>query len=1263
MRTLLSRVAIAFATLGTVAQAASPPTTFRPTTGPDIVQQLNSSNTVLPSSVLPLGTGPGTVASGQALATETARAMQAEMSAAASIASISTRLGTYLTAAQVSAAIAAAATSPIVSGTVDGGGNLVLRRADGTTLSPIALPAAGGGGGTVVTPPSSYVAQTPAVDNVLLQFDAAMPTTTSALVSGTPGIQIDGSNNVLAMSLPSGDVVTRGYGAASLVAGSINGLPVLHDISTGLNNGYEALVIPATAATSLEQSSQSFSLMGVVRQLAPSGNEFFRLTSSNNGFKVLPVSGASDCRLRIEDNRGSAGADEPTSSLTACGQVQILEIIQDAQANTLSILRNGVVTVTTPTGTVAGFTPQVSHLLNSSNTDLAFATITTGISTRAKRNSELTRLASKYGITGTSAITTGPVNGNVPQQPPPPDNTLTGQQTALNHPTGPLPVAANTVLGNGLPMTGMTPVIGAVFGTDSAANMDGNAVRAGFEFNYIGAGSAIGSPGDTGQAPGQSPFHAVARYYPVGNPNDLLPVTSAGMKMRAICSKNGTDCSVGNVWGAFIRHSTGFKPGMTAKWNYKSPAGDHSWNPIWAFSPEGADGLFEIDFNDNFSRFGDNTPTGKQIDFGTPNIYGTDYHVSPYFPYTASGGGYDWKRAYPDYAVVPFNWSQDFHTMVASWDQQTEIISLFVDGVLVAQAHQAFAQSCQKGTTNTCKGLDILIGNQAIPNFSPGQGTAVDNDGIADGWTLTLREFSVFNGAIDPVTAMNYAPTGAVNSSPVVLSNGPTPPDGTHMLTTNGHGSAYAVSRVANQEIGTKPFVVKWTGAFTGDDLTNGAKLIGSWGGYTDEWRFRLTPSGKLEAAWTDAKGNYNQDHTYVTSTVGFSPVRNVYYDLEADVDPTAGTVTFFANSAGGTRTQLGAANVNQSSSPYLNNGGALVTTHAVNVHLVPESMLQVGEGNNDSRSGSIPQDGNNKFQGSFVKASLTINGVVVTAPTVGANGTITDAASGSPGWDAATPAHGGGTVVFDSHLQPGGPATPDVPYVASMLADPNTAGLPGANPAVVNGTTFTFRSTPTEQQHVDGSGTPSQPTREIIGLSGNNDVRDYLGTPWNQLGTRTIRMRPNMPGQNDFQSAFAVWRNGVANHSYAGLLNIYNNPDKGFSGFATEDDSGNTTWANPAGLNDNVRDTAETGNAKAYYVRFVGTSTTLSLAVSRTGAAGSWRLMGDMPKSQITGTPDTVGVYIRSGDPQGYNKYVWIEMSGWVANDNSTDIQAAAGF
>lgn len=1229
MRTLLSRVALAFATLGTVAQAASPPTTFRPTTGPDIVQQLNSSNTVLPSSVLPLGTGPGTVASGQALATETARAMQAEMSAAASIASISTRLGTYLTAAQVSAAIAAAAASPIVSGTVDGGGNLVLRRADGTTLSPIALPAAGGGGGTVVTPPSSYVAQTPAVDNVLLQFDAAMPTTTSALVSGTPGIQVDGSNNVLAMSLPSGDVVTRGYGAASLVAGSINGLPVLHDISTGLNNGYEALVIPAAAATSLEQSSQSFSLMGVVRQLAPGGNEFFRLTSSNNGFKVLPVSGASDCRLRIEDNRGSAGADEPTSSLTACGQVQVLEVIQDAQANTLSLLRNGVVTVTTPTGAVAGFTPQVSHLLNSSNTDLAFATITTGISTRAKRNSELTRLASKYGITGTSAISTGPVNGNVPQQPPPPDNTLTGQQTALNHPTGPLPVAANTVLGNGLPMTGMTPVIGAVFGTDSAANMDGNAVRAGFEFNYIGAGSAIGSPGDTGQAPGQSPFHAVARYYPVGNPNDLLPVTSAGMKMRAICSKNGTDCSVGNVWGAFIRHSTGFKPGMTAKWNYKSPAGDHSWNPIWAFSPEGANGLFEIDFNDNFSRFGDNTPTGKQIDFGTPNIYGTDYHVSPYFPYTASGGGYDWKRAYPDYAVVPFNWSQDFHTMVASWDQQTEIISLFVDGVLVAQAHQAFAQSCQKGTTATCKGLDILIGNQAIPNFSPGQGAAVDNDGIADGWTLTLREFSVFNGAIDPVTAMNYAPAGAVNSSPVVLSNGPTPPSNTHMLTTNGHGSAYVKARASNQAIGSNPFVVKWTGAFTRADINNGAKLIGSWGNYADEWRLRLTPSGMLAADWSDKSiSKFELNRNYVASTVSFSPVANVYYDLEADVDPTAGTVTFFANAAGGTRTQLGDANVAQSSNAYLNGGAMAATIKPLNVGLIPETMLQVGEGNNDSRSGT-PGDGNNKFTGSFVKASLAINGVVVTAPVVGANGTISDAASGSPGWDATTFAKGGGTVVFDSHLQAGGPALPPgpEPTAATNYAGKdfawlnhgaasldNSNGVLGINLAAIPGDNPSALVTA-----MPGDGTVTTLRFRYAGTSANYNS---AGVVFGKVGSDGLTLSMDLPSLH----AFDIYT--VANPRAGRTATLYSGGDN--SPYAVD-------------------------NADIWY-RVQNSGGTLNILVSTTGAAGSFTPLIS-PTAASLGSPTHIGIYTNPVNTNGVAGRV--ELRGFSSVTGS-DVQAA---
>jgi len=239
-----------------------------------------------------------------------------------------------------------------------------------------------------------------------------------------------------------------------------------------------------------------------------------------------------------------------------------------------------------------------------------------------------------------------------------------------------------------------------------------------------------------------------------------------------------------------------------------------------------------------------------------------------------------------------------------------------------------------------------------------------------------------------------------------------------------------------------------------------------------------------------------------------------------------------------------------------------------------------------------------------------------------------------------------------------------DSPVTLPAYVGYTAPALPGANPAIVSGATFSFRNTASANQHISGSGTDADPLRFITPSAGNNDVRDYLGTAWNQLGTRTIKMRPEMPHQDAFQAAFAVWKAGTTGNQYAGLLNLYTAGYSAFAGLALQKDDGSTAFYNPPGLTDNVREISQLGNYTPYYARVVGTSSSYTFAASRTGVAGSWYVLGTIPKIDVQGgTPDTVGVYIRSQDVQQFNKPVSIELSGFAANDNSTDIQAAAGF
>ena len=78
---------------------------------------------------------------------------------------------------------------------------------------------------------------------------------------------------------------------------------------------------------------------------------------------------------------------------------------------------------------------------------------------------------------------------------------------------------------------------------------------------------------------------------------------------------------------------------------------------------------FEIDWNDNFPRTGTNVPPGYQIDFGTPDIYGTKWATKPHGVYWANGNGWRYydHSSNPEFEKTPFDWSDGFHDLVGNW--------------------------------------------------------------------------------------------------------------------------------------------------------------------------------------------------------------------------------------------------------------------------------------------------------------------------------------------------------------------------------------------------------------------------------------------------------------------------------------------------------------------------------------------------------------------------------------------------------------------
>ena len=294
---------------------------------------------------------------------------------------------------------------------------------------------------------------------------------------------------------------------------------------------------------------------------------------------------------------------------------------------------------------------------------------------------------------------------------------------------------------------------------------------------------AIGSPIDNGQG-NNNTFAAVARHFPLGSAHSTTPVLADGLHMTAFCSQNHTNCSPGKVYGGFVRFTPAVRPGMTVKIRYKAAAGKHAWNPFWLFSGEQrtpgpggnpyGSGLidypvggheFEIDVNDNYTRSDDGgAPYGSQLDYGTPDIYGNTWASGrvPRLTYLANDGAnyISHPTAGPPYVAFPnLNWSKSFHDLVMNWrNDGSGLIDILIDGKVVAQSYMDYDGLKTSNAAGQPLGLMLMIGNQAIPSFSPGASAAIDNDGLPDGWTEVIQEVSIWNGNILNVDSLHATP-------------------------------------------------------------------------------------------------------------------------------------------------------------------------------------------------------------------------------------------------------------------------------------------------------------------------------------------------------------------------------------------------------------------------------------------------------------------------------------------------------------------------
>jgi hypothetical protein len=687
----------------------------------------------------------------------------------------------------------------ISGATLDSAGRLALQRSDGTSLAPLVLPIVG----TPTTIPTSatiglsaaMAAAGVSVPNMLFMVDAAAPASQFPASATRASLQVDASNNIVAYGDPiSGFVWQHGFGQAQYSAGGIGGYPVIRNNSgTNINTGYDALVAPDAARAPngladkmIAADYAPYYCNAVLRQTEGGGQELFRLYSTGGTHSSIGSTGDADGRLVVGQNNGSTVVSEAAPAASYIGQPIILEWGTDGSR--FYIWRKGVNTATSNTGIIGGYlVGGVANLelFNNSKSDTSALFCAAGMPSLSSRASMLAFEANRYAISGVTAPSVGPAD-TVPAKAP--DLTATFLSSPNFPLTTPLPTRAGATLGNGLTLnTGAMQAFSLLMGTATpGANMTtGQSIRDTFFMNYFtgNQSATFGSPMDTGQGDNNT-FAGVARHYAPGDVNDVHQMRADGMYLRAMCSKNHSDCSPGKVWAGMTRLAYPMHPGMTIKFVIKPPAGNFCWTPIWFFSGEqnspgpggnpydgfgtpatkirggGGNTTVEIDWNDMFSVVERGTASGKQIVMGEPDIYGTAWPggVAPHNVFRASKQGYvPHLSGGAPYLERPTNWSTAMHTMVINWrGDGSNLLDLIEDGKTVQTDYMAFPQQTYTDASGATKtlGMHLIISNQGPPAFATGHSAAIDNDGIPDGWSIGVQEITAWIGNVSNPDAL-----------------------------------------------------------------------------------------------------------------------------------------------------------------------------------------------------------------------------------------------------------------------------------------------------------------------------------------------------------------------------------------------------------------------------------------------------------------------------------------------------------------------------
>ena len=631
--------------------------------------------------------------------------------------------------------------------------------------------------------PDPAAGQISLVPGVFLTLDAAEPAGTDPLASGRPGIQVDASSNVLALNdRVSKAAVVHGYGEVSLVPGGPGGRPYFHGATSSYNQAWDSMTLPPELAERLVgPPGAAWSAIFVMRRTQPGPANLIKIHSASTHVDVLGARGAADGALRIEQNNGPANGYEPSTELTSLGRWQVVSFLCDG--STLSIYRNGVRTLQTrpaPLGGLSGITE--FKLLNNPQSDVSYLEIAAGAPSLAQHTAEIRRLASLYGIAGVAQVTAGPSASIAPTAI---DHTQAWMTTPSFPSNAPLPTEPAPALHDGLTLApGSTSLAFLRFGGVVGANVpDRVSLDRMVYFNPITGNQTTVTGGDGIE--GVTTAYARARRYPAGSLYDLHRLVPDGLVLGAICSQNNTTagCTNGHVYGGMIRLPTRILPGSVVSVTYQTPRSVRGWVPVWLYdgnqespgpggNPYAGYGTpaalihagacyHEIDINDGFARDGDGVAMGRQLDYGTvvTGSYNDPaehcFSVAPHQVFAADGANFTFHpRANPFFSETRGNpTSSGFHTLVLNWrGDGSHLLDYFLDGKLFATQYWEYVASTYVDAAGASQsvGMNLVIGNQAIPGFLPSRDLAdiMPDDGQPGAWAATIQEIKIIRGSV-----------------------------------------------------------------------------------------------------------------------------------------------------------------------------------------------------------------------------------------------------------------------------------------------------------------------------------------------------------------------------------------------------------------------------------------------------------------------------------------------------------------------------------